>query len=107
MSSAPITCDQLKISRWLGMITAGAQVVEVVIAGPPKLATMNVPPGEVNYGEGGRSSAGEVVAEAGSITFTVAEPNTLVEGTLSATYAGGASIRGNFRAEFCAAGQGY
>lgn len=107
MSSAPITCDQLKVSRWLGGATKGSQVVEIVFRGPPTVGTIQVPPGEVNYAAGGRSSASEVLADSGSITISKAEPNVAVEGAVTAKYAGGAAIDGPFRATFCAEGQGY
>lgn len=105
MSSAPITCDMLKTSRWLGSAPAGAQVVEIVIKGAPKLQEYPVPPGEVNYAQGGKSSSYEINADAGKIVFTKADA-TVVEGTVTATYAMG-SVSGTFHAEFCAGGQGY
>lgn len=107
MTSAPITCETLKVSRWLGGITPGAQVIEIVTKGPPKLGTVDVPPNEVNFAEGGRSSASETLADSGSVTYTVAEANGVVEGTVTASYPGGSQLQGNFRATFCAGGQGY
>jgi hypothetical protein len=105
MSTAPITCDQLKTSRWLGGTAKGSQVVEIVIKGAPKVADYPVPPGEVNYAAGGKSSSYEVNADSGKITFTKADATT-VEGTVTATYASG-NVSGTFHAEFCAGGQGY
>jgi hypothetical protein len=109
LTSAPLTCAQLKVSRWLGSFTAGAQVVEIVIKGAPKVGTavnVGVFGGEVNYAAGGKSSAYEQVASSGSITFTKSEPMGVVEGTVTATYPMG-SVMGTFHAEFCAGGQGY
>ena len=105
MSSAAITCDQLTVSRWLGSTTAGSQVVEIVIKGDPKVADYPVPPGEVNYAQGGKSSAYEVNADSGKISFTAADAK-VVEGTVMATY-GSNSVRGTFHADFCANGQNY
>ncbi|CAN5907577.1 hypothetical protein BH11MYX2_BH11MYX2_27080 [soil metagenome] len=106
LSSATITCDQLTVSRWLGGTTAGSQVIELVIDGAPEVKTYPVPPSEVNFAAGGMSSAGETGASSGSIAFTVAEANSVVEGTVSAKY-GSKSISGVFHATFCANGQGY
>lgn len=106
MSSEPITCDMLTVSHWLKSVKAGAQVVEIVIKGDPKVTTIQVPPGEVNYAAGGKSSSYEVNADSGSITFTKAEAKNVVDGTLSATY-GNNSISGTFHATFCTGGQGY
>jgi hypothetical protein len=97
------------MSRWLGSFTADAQVVEIVIKGAPKVGTavnVGLLGGEVNYAAGGKSSAYEVSAMSGSITFTKSEPMGVVEGTVMATYAMG-SVMGTFHAEFCAGGQGY
>ena len=105
MSSATITCEQLMVSRWLGAATAGSQVVEIVIKGAPKVADYPVPPGEVNYAAGGKSSAYETVATTGKVHFTSADAQVL-EGSVMATYAAG-SISGTFHATFCANGQGY
>jgi hypothetical protein len=107
MSSAPLTCEQLKTSRWLGAATAGSQVIEIVVRGAAKVGDVAVPPGEVNFAQGGKSSSYEVTADSGSITFTKAEATGVVEGTLTATYAGGDSVSGSFHAEYCAGGQGY
>lgn len=107
MSSAALTCPQIMVSRWLGMATAGSQVVEIVVPGAPKVGTVQVGPGEVNYAAGGKSSAYEVNAQSGSITFTAAMVNGPVQGTVMATYAGGGNVMGTFSAEFCAGGQGY
>jgi len=105
MSSAPITCDQLTVSRWLGSTAAGSQVVEIVVKGAPQVTDYPVPPGEVNYAQGGKSSAYEVNADSGKISFTTADAQ-VVEGTVMATY-GTNSISGTFHAEFCAGGQNY
>lgn len=105
LSSATITCDQLTVSRWLGSTTAGSQVVEIVIKGDPKVGDYPVPPGEVNYAQGGKSSAYEVNADSGKISFTAADAQA-VEGTVMATY-GSNSLSGTFHADFCANGQNY
>jgi hypothetical protein len=47
MTTAPLTCEELKVSRWLGAFAAGAQVVEIVVSGPAKLGPAKSP--EVNY----------------------------------------------------------
>ncbi len=107
LSSAELTCELLAKSRWLGSAPAGAQVVELIVKGAPKLSTYDVPPAEVNYAEGGKSSAYEVAASSGSITFTTAETNGVVEGTVTATYDNGDTIDGTFHATFCDGGQGY
>lgn len=108
LSSAAITCDLLKTSRWLGSAPANSQVVEVIVKGAPKVGVaVSVPPGEVNYAAGGKSSSYEVNADSGSITFTKSETNGVVEGTFNATYSGGGSVSGTFHADFCANGQGY
>ncbi|AKU94874.1 hypothetical protein AKJ09_01538 [Labilithrix luteola] len=106
LSSAPLDCAQLTVSRWLGSATKGSQVVEIVIKGAPKVGSVAVPPGEVNFAEGGKSSSYETNADSGKITFTKAD-SSMVEGTVKATYAGGGSVEGVFHAEFCANGQGY
>jgi hypothetical protein len=107
LSSAALTCAQLTESRWLGSVSSGAQVVEIVISGAPALGKVAVPPAEVNYAGGGKSSSYEVLADSGSITFTKFEAKKVVEGTLSASYGGSDSIKGTFHAEFCVGGQGY
>ena len=107
LSSAAVTCDQLKTSRWLSMVTAGAQVVEIVHSGAPKVGMLAVPPAEVNYAAGGKSSSYEVGATGGSVTFTKAEANGVVEGTFTASYDSGDMLTGTFHATYCAGGQGY
>ena len=105
-SSSPLTCSQLTMSRWLGGTVAGKQVVEIVLHGQPVVGDLQVPPAEVNYAPGGMSSANEVSADSGKITFTVANPMGDVAGSFSATY-GADSIAGTFHATFCPNGQGY
>ena len=105
-SSGPLTCDQLTVSRWLGATMAGTQVVELVFSGTPTVGDLQVPPAEVNYAPGGMSSAHEVSADSGKITFTAAQPMGAVAGSFSAKY-GSDSIAGNFHATFCPNGQGY
>lgn len=106
MSSTPLTCPQIQVSRWLGSTTAGSQVIEIVVKGSPAIGDTAVPPGEVNFAPGGKSSAYETNADSGKITFTKFEKDTVVEGSVSAVY-GSDSIQGTFHAEFCANGQGY
>jgi hypothetical protein len=108
LSTAPLSCESLQASRWLGAQPAGSQVLEVVMRGAPTAGqTVQVPPGEVNYAAGGRSSSYEVGATSGSITFTEATAGGVVAGTLRAAYRSGSAIAGSFRAEFCANGQQY
>ncbi len=107
LSTAPLTCETLQNSRWLGTQPAGSQVVEIVMRGTPMPGqTVAVPPGEVNYAAGGRSSSYEVTARSGSITWTAASASGPVSGTVRATYASG-SVMGTFQAEFCDHGQNY
>lgn len=107
LSSGTLTCDQIKVSRWLGSATANSQVIEIVISGAPSTAkTYAVPPSEVNFAQGGKSSATETSADSGSVVFSRADSGGDVEGTLSAAY-GSAHITGVFHATFCASGQGY
>lgn len=109
LSSAPLTCAQIMVSRWLGDAELGSQVVEIVVPAELAVDTVAVEPGaaEVNYAAGGKSSAYEVSATEGHVTFTKGLPGT-VEGSFSATYADTAvSVKGRFQAEYCAGGQGY
>lgn len=110
MSSAPITCDLLTMSRWLGSVATGSQVVEIVVPSNRASGTVPVEDGgaEVNYAPGGMSSAYEKNAASGSVTFTTSVPNGVVEGSVTATYANPTgNVSGTFHAEFCAGGQGY
>ena len=110
MSSAPITCELLTMSRWLGSVATGSQVVEVVVPSKRAMGTVPVEQGgaEVNYAPGGMSSAYEKNAASGSVTFTTSTPNGVVEGSVSATYANPTgTLSGTFHAEFCAGGQDY
>ena len=106
LSSGALTCSQLTVSRWLGGTMPGTQVIELVFHGAPMVGDIQVPPGEVNYAPGGMSSANEVNADSGKITFTAADPMGMVAGSFSAKY-GSDSIAGTFHATFCANGQGY
>lgn len=106
LGSDTLTCDELTVSRWLGMTKAGTQVVELVFKGDPKVGDIQVPPGEVNFAPGGMSSAHETGADSGVISLTTAEVHGNVAGTFDATY-GSDSIAGTFHATFCANGQGY
>lgn len=110
MSSAPITCELLTTSRWLGMVDTGSQVVEIVVPSRTTPGTVQVEEGgaEVNYAPGGMSSAYEKGAASGSVTFTTYTPNGPVDGSVSATYTNPTgSVSGTFHAEFCTGGQGY
>lgn len=109
MSSTTLTCSQLMVSRWLGGVEAGAQVIELVVPSDRAVDTVAVEQGgaEVNYALGGRSSAYEKSAVAGHVTFTKGLPGP-VEGTFTASFADSDdSVKGRFQAEFCAGGQGY
>ncbi len=110
LSSVSLTCAQLMVSRWLGDVSPDAQIVEIVV--PSDRADGEVAIGEglaeVNYAAGGKSSAYEVVATGGHVTFTDTVPQKSVAGTFSATYDGGAAhVEGRFSATFCPGGQGY
>lgn len=109
LSSTALSCQQLTVSRWLGSVESGAQVVEIVVPSDRAVDTVAVEQGgaEVNYALGGRSSAYEKSAVSGHVTFTTGLPGP-VEGTFTATYADPAdSVKGRFSAEFCDGGQGY
>jgi len=105
LTSAPLTCEQLKVSRWLGAFTAGAQVVEIVVRGNAPVGVARNP--EVNFAAGGKSSAYETAAATASVTFTKSDPMGSIEGKVSATYLPSGEVMGTFHAEFCAGGQGY
>ncbi len=107
LSSAQLTCEQVKTLGWLTTVTAGAQVVEVVGVGAPAVGMLAVPPAQVNYAEGGKPSTNEVGATSGSVTFTKAEPTGVIEGTFTASFDGGDTIQGTFHAAFCAGGQDF
>lgn len=104
MTTAPLTCEELMVSRWLGAFAKGAQVVEIVVSGPAKLGAAKTP--EVNYAAGGKSSSYEKAAKTAEVTFTKSELMGVVEGTVMATYGLG-ELAGTFHAEFCPDGQGY
>jgi hypothetical protein len=104
MTSAPLSCEQLASSRWLGAFTKDAQVIEIVVSGAAKVGPGKSP--EVNYAPGGKSSRYETGAATATVNFTKAEPMGVVEGTVTATYANG-DLSGTFHAEFCPNGQGY
>lgn len=109
MSSAALTCPQIQVSRWLGGVEMGAQVVEIVVPADQASGTVQVEEGraEVNYALGGRSSAYEQSAIGGHVTFTKTLPGT-VEGTFVGEFADAAdSVKGRFQAEYCDSGQGY
>lgn len=108
MSTAPITCEMLTMSRWLGSVAADAQVVEVIFEDAMTTGTVTVADGaEVNYAPGGKSSAYEKGAHAGRVTITANTPGGVVEGTFEATYTNPtANVSGHFHAEFCEGGQG-
>lgn len=105
LTSAPLSCEQLKVSRWLGAFTAGAQVVEIVVRGNAPIGVARN--SEVNFATGGKSSAYETAAATASVTFTKSDPMGSIEGKVSATYLPSGEVMGTFHAEFCAGGQGY
>ena len=106
LSTASLSCAGLTISRWLGQTPPEAQVIELVLRGTAEVATVDVPPNEVNYAKGGRSSAFEVVADSGQIHLVTAKPSELVEGDFDVVY-GADEVKGSFHATFCDGGQGY
>ena len=106
LATQPLSCNGLTLSRWLGQTPPETQVVEIVIRGDATVDTFDVPPNEVNYAKGGRSSAFEVVADSGSVTFVTAKESELVEGELRVNY-GADEVAGTFHATFCDGGQGY
>jgi hypothetical protein len=105
LTSALLTCEQLKVSRWLGTFTTDAQVVEIVVRGNAPVGKASNP--EVNFAAGGKSSAYETAAATATVTFTKSEAMGVIEGTVSATYRPSGDVMGTFHAEFCAGGQGY
>jgi len=108
LSTAPITCDTLSTSRWLGSTPMDAQVVEIVVKSSVTTGTVAVGKAEVNYAKGGRSSSYEQNAASGSVTFTINDQMGVAEGSVDATYQNPAgSVKGTFHAEFCDGGQGY
>jgi hypothetical protein len=108
LSSAPLPCSAIQASRWLGTLPAGTQVVELVMPGVPTDGqTVKVPPGEVNYAPGGKSSSYEKSSASGSIVWTKGGAGNDVSGTFSATLGTGDKISGSFAATFCANGQQY
>jgi hypothetical protein len=108
LTTAPIDCTTVQASRWLGTLPAGSQVIEIVMKGNPMDGqTVMVPPGEVNYGPGGMSSAYEVNASSGSVMYMSATAMGPVVGSFMASYADGSAVSGTFNATFCANGQNY
>jgi hypothetical protein len=111
MSSVPITCQMLTMSRWLGSTPAGGQMVEIVVPSSRMSGTVPVAAfgaAEVNWAPTGGSSAYEQIAASGSVTFTSCVANGPCSGTVTATYANPTgNVMGSFHAEFCAGGQGY
>jgi hypothetical protein len=110
MSSTKLTCAEIMVSRWLGGVKAGAQVVEIVLHADATTGTFEVGGRgeEVNYAAGGKSSAYEHSATAGHLTFTKATVGGSVEGYFDAQFDDTqAEVSGTFNAEFCDGGQGY
>ena len=107
LSSDTLTCEQLTVSRWLGGTAAGTQVVELVFEGTAAPGDIQLPPGEVNYAPGGMSSAHELGAASGTITFTSVQDQAAVAGSFHASLGSNDTITGVFHATFCANGQGY
>ncbi len=106
LSTTQLSCNGLTISRWLGQTPPEAQVIEVVLHGTAAVSTFDVPPNEVNYAKGGRSSAFEVVADSGQLNVVTARPGELVEGDFDVFF-GADEVTGSFHATFCDGGQGY
>jgi hypothetical protein len=108
-SSAPLDCSMLQTQGvgWLSSVPSGAQVIEIVIKGDPKVGAISVHPAEFNYAPGGMSSAHEKSATAGSINFKTAAAKGAVSGTLNASFSDGTQVSGNFAAEFCPNGSQY
>ncbi|MDB4971789.1 MAG: hypothetical protein JWN48_130 [Myxococcaceae bacterium] len=106
LTTAPLTCEQVKVSPWLRTFTSGAQVVEIVVKGPAKVGVAKDP--EVNWAIGGKSDHSEQPAQTASVTFTKSEAMGVVEGTVMATYdKPTGNLSGSFHAEFCPDGQDY
>ena len=106
LSSAPLSCASMQVSRWLGSQPVGSQVIELVMSGAATSGrTVNVPPGEANYAAGGKSSSYEKGASSGMIVVSSATTNGPITGTVHANYSDGSTISGSFNAEFCANGQ--
>ena len=97
-----VKCRQCGNATWAG---CGQHVDSVMRGVPANGQVVNVPPGEVNYAAGGKSSAYEKGATSGKITFTTASAGGPVEGTVQAAYADGSTVSGPFKATFCANGQ--
>jgi hypothetical protein len=94
--------------KWLSMLPAGSQVIEIVVRGvaTPKMYTVGFLQGEINYAEGSKSSSSEVVGTAGSITFTKASAMGAHEGMIMGTFPMG-MVSGTFHAEWCQGGTEY
>lgn len=113
LSTAPLTCAMMMTRgvRWLGMLPAGSQVIEIVVGQPAavKSYTIGTPAafggGEVNYAEGSKSSSTEVTGSTGTITFTAANAKGIHEGMIEVTAPFNAS--GSFHAEWCEGGTEY
>ena len=106
LGTQPLSCAGLTISRWLGQTPPDTQVVEIVLHGDAEVKSFDVPPHEVNYAKGGRSSAFEVGADSGQVNVVTAKIGELVEGDIDVFY-GADEVKGTFHATFCDGGQGY
>jgi hypothetical protein len=122
LSSAPLTCAQMKTAGWLQSATAESQVVEIVAsrlgAGvyPIGAAGNAVSMGAVNYAAGGKPSTAEVTAKSGTVVVNAiflgaGDPYTatgLLRGSVvDATFPDGSKLAGTFFADFCVGGQRY
>ena len=112
LSSAPLTCAQMRTAGWLSSAAAGSQVTEVVIAswasgGPYSIeAGGRYPMGEVNCAAGGKPSAEEVKATSGGIAVDPLFDGGM-HGRLDVTFADGSHLTGIFHVYFCAGGLPY
>ena len=113
LSSAPLTCEMMAQMgvKWLRMLPAGTQVIEIVVMANPSAQTYSIGgpaafgAAEVNYAEGSKSSATEVTGSAGSVTLTKTAAMGVMEGTLSVTAP--YMLSGSFHADWCQGGTEY
>jgi hypothetical protein len=113
-SSANLTCALMAMQgvKWLGMLPAGTQVLEIVVEATPSAKTYMLGSGpaafgggEVNYAQGSMSSATETTGTAGSITLTKTTPMGVQEGMINITAP--FMVSGSFHAEWCQGGTEY
>jgi hypothetical protein len=111
LTTAPLACDAMAESRWLGALPEDAQVVEIVFKSDTTGTSLEVGGAgslEVNYARGGRSSSYEEGAATGTVTLTDHTAGGPIAGYVDATYQSPAgSLHGPFAADFCPGGQEY